>query len=252
MHRRFLIVFAALAAIAVLAACSTTQPTEPQPAVETAGFEYPAPPDDGDALRREEMEEAREMNRKLREQVEELKEAVDAALTEEPAGEPETAPETAARAEPEPIPEPTLSPTGLRGALLGAGISDLEVGTNPEGETYVLLPGALSFASGRARLEPEARAQLAKLAGVLAASAPDARLRVEGHTDSDPIKKSHWGTNQKLSEARAKAVASFLVTTGGWSSDLVVSRGFGARMPIASNDSKAGKARNRRVEIVIE
>ena len=75
-------------------------------------------------------------------------------------------------------------------------------------------------------------------------------MRVEGHTDSDPLVKTKpiWGTNENLSNARAKAVAALLANAGVGD---VSTAGLGASRPLALGNSKQAKARNRRVEIFI-
>jgi outer membrane protein OmpA-like peptidoglycan-associated protein len=75
---------------------------------------------------------------------------------------------------------------------------------------------------------------------------PELNLRVEGHTDntgSDTL-------NQKLSEDRAEGVV-LLLKTQGISASRQKSEGYGPRRPAATNDTKEGRAKNRRVEIVI-
>lgn len=76
---------------------------------------------------------------------------------------------------------------------------------------------------------------------------PGARIEVTGHTDS----MGDDTTNQVLSEARAEKVAKFLVEVGGFSSNQVNSRGFGESKPVATNETREGRAQNRRVEIAI-
>ena len=74
--------------------------------------------------------------------------------------------------------------------------------------------------------------------------APDARYTIVGHTDSDASNEY----NQALSERRARAVAGYLISKGVNSGQLSV-LGLGETRPIASNNTEAGKAQNRRVEI---
>lgn len=77
-------------------------------------------------------------------------------------------------------------------------------------------------------------------------------VRVVGHTDSIPVQRSNpFASNQGLSEARARSIADALVAAGV-PADIVTSEGRAAREPIASNATREGRARNRRVEIVIE
>ena len=75
-------------------------------------------------------------------------------------------------------------------------------------------------------------------------------IDVVGHTDSDPIKKSKWKDNWELSAQRALAVTRYLVDKGIPAGSVRAS-GCGSARPVASNASSRGKARNRRVEIVV-
>jgi len=95
----------------------------------------------------------------------------------------------------------------------------------------------------RTRLAPGAAAQLDALAKVLAAC-PDAKVYIEGHTDSDGDAKS----NLALSVARAEAVTAQLVTRG-IASNRLYAVGYGETVPLVPNTTKANKARNRRIEI---
>ena len=101
------------------------------------------------------------------------------------------------------------------------------------------------FDTGRYTLKPGAREKLAKISGIVLAH-PGLKLEVEGHTDS--VGGDDY--NQKLSEQRAAAVRDFLVSEGV-SSNLVTAKGFGKAQPVASNDTAAGRQRNRRVEMVV-
>jgi len=77
---------------------------------------------------------------------------------------------------------------------------------------------------------------------------PSANIEVSGHTDS----LGNSENNQSLSEARAKAVADFLTSAGQIPADKITSVGYGSRQPVAPNDADAGRAANRRVEILIK
>ena len=94
-------------------------------------------------------------------------------------------------------------------------------------------------------LRPAAREKLAKISGIIL-SHPGLRLEVDGYTDS--IGSESY--NQKLSEERADGVRTYL-TSQGISSDIVVAKGFGKENPVASNDTAAGRQKNRRVEMVV-
>ena len=94
-------------------------------------------------------------------------------------------------------------------------------------------------------LKPGAREKLAKVGGILLAY-PGLKIQVEGHTDS--VGTDEY--NQKLSEARAGSVREYL-TGQGVPGDAVTAVGFGKADPVASNDTAAGRQKNRRVEMVV-
>lgn len=101
------------------------------------------------------------------------------------------------------------------------------------------------FDSGQYTLRPAAREKLAKLSGIVLAH-PGLRLAAEGHTDST------GGTdfNQRLSVKRAEAVTTYL-SGQGISQDMLSAAGFGDTLPIAPNNSAAGRQQNRRVELIV-
>lgn len=99
------------------------------------------------------------------------------------------------------------------------------------------------FDFGKYTLRPEAREKLAKISGILLAHS-GLKLEVEGHTDN--IGSDAY--NQELSEKRAGAVRDYLTEQGVPD---VAARGFGKSNPVASNATTAGRAQNRRVEMVV-
>jgi outer membrane protein OmpA-like peptidoglycan-associated protein len=101
------------------------------------------------------------------------------------------------------------------------------------------------FDTGKYTLRGETKEKLAKVSGILLAH-PGLMLAVEGHTDS--VGGDEY--NQTLSEHRAEAVRDYLVSQG-ISQDTVTSKGYGKTMPVASNDTAAGRQQNRRVELVV-
>jgi len=109
----------------------------------------------------------------------------------------------------------------------------------------VSLSGEILFDSGKAVLKSAAQVALAKLAGILL-MIPDARLQVEGHTDSTGSED----VNAKLSLERARSVLDFLGSQGVGAARMTAT-GLGSSQPVASNDTGDGKAKNRRVEIVL-
>jgi len=94
-------------------------------------------------------------------------------------------------------------------------------------------------------LRPAAREKLAKISGIIL-SHPGLRLEVDGYTDS--VGSEDY--NLKLSDQRAGGVRSYLIGEG-IAPDNVVSKGFGKDNPVASNDTAAGRQKNRRVEMVV-
>ena len=108
----------------------------------------------------------------------------------------------------------------------------------------VSLPDIL-FDTNEASLKNDARVVIAKLAGILLIM-PELNLRIEGHTDST----GSLDYNQSLSERRAATVRDFLGQQG-INGQRMVSVGYGLTRPVADNQTKVGRAKNRRVEIVI-
>jgi outer membrane protein OmpA-like peptidoglycan-associated protein len=101
------------------------------------------------------------------------------------------------------------------------------------------------FDSGQYTLKPTAREKLARVSGIVLAH-PGLRLEAEGHTDSVGTDEF----NQLLSEKRALAVRDFLAGQGLPLASLGA-HGFGKNMPVASNDTAAGRQLNRRVELIV-
>ena len=105
------------------------------------------------------------------------------------------------------------------------------------------------FPSGSAEMKPEGRALVARIAAQLRGKT-GYRVQVEGHTDSVPISTSTFPSNWELSSARSVRVARLLVDHG-LEPERVSAAAYGPHRPIASNDTPEGRARNRRIEIVL-
>ncbi len=101
------------------------------------------------------------------------------------------------------------------------------------------------FDTGKYTLKPNTQISLAKVSGILQAY-PGLKLQVEGYTDSTGSEQF----NQKLSENRADAVRDFLVTQGV-QPDNISATGYGQAKPVADNATVAGRAQNRRVQLVV-
>lgn len=110
----------------------------------------------------------------------------------------------------------------------------------------VLTFGDVLFETGAAELEPGAARSVERLAAFLEEN-PDNRVVIEGHTDStgDP------DFNRQLSKRRADAVGDALVTYG-IAPNRISTHGYGDSLPVAPNETAAGRQENRRVEVVVE
>ena len=109
------------------------------------------------------------------------------------------------------------------------------------------------FRSSKADLNAEYGALIASVAGVIKENQEFiGQIKVVGHTDSIPVQRSNpFQSNQRLSEARAKAIAELLVATG-LPASLIVYEGRAASEPIGDNATREGRARKRRVEIILQ
>ena len=128
----------------------------------------------------------------------------------------------------------------------GAAVRDTAEGP------MIQLPETILFGSGLAKLKTKGEVALEKIAKHLA-SRPSAIVRVDGHTDNDPIVRSKyiWESNHHLSAGRALSVLHYLVNKGHIEESRIHIAGYGPNRPIASNKNKAGKMQNRRVEFLI-
>ncbi len=120
-----------------------------------------------------------------------------------------------------------------------------------DGRMVITLPSSISFPSGKAELSAQGKQALQAVARRLKNEFPNGTFHIEGHTDSDPISRSAFGSNRQLSLARAMAVLSYMVEVCEIRDKRFVVAGHGEYKPLASNDSAEGKAKNRRVEIVV-
>jgi chemotaxis protein MotB len=118
------------------------------------------------------------------------------------------------------------------------------------GTITVTLSDKILFDSGKANLKKATSAELDHIESVLQSKYSGRQIDVVGHTDSDPIKKSPWKDNWELSAQRALTVTRYLIKRGVDEKN-IRAVGCGESRPIDSNATASGKARNRRVEIVV-
>ncbi|HEU0153947.1 MAG TPA: OmpA family protein [Arenimonas sp.] len=133
----------------------------------------------------------------------------------------------------------------------GAAMQTGQVGVSADALAAELAAGGkvrldgIYFDTGKATLKAESRAALAEVAELMRRD-PSLQLEIVGHTDA----VGEDGVNLRLSEARALAVRAALVIDHGVADRRLKARGAGETEPVAANDSEAGRALNRRVELV--
>jgi flagellar motor protein MotB len=132
------------------------------------------------------------------------------------------------------------------------GLDDLGIDYRyRNGMAVITIPSSITFGSGKASLSSEGKAAMREVASVLKSNHPSGVYSIEGHTDTDPIRKSSYKTNRELSLARATAVLTYLVESCDIADDQCVVAGYGQYRPLDPGTSSAAKAKNRRVEIVV-
>ncbi len=112
----------------------------------------------------------------------------------------------------------------------------------------VEINASVLFASGQAQLRAESGRALQQVARVLATT--EQGIQVEGYTDNAPISTGQFPSNWELSAARASSVARLFIDNGVAEPRLSVI-GYGPNRPVTSNDTPEGRARNRRVTVMI-
>lgn len=135
-------------------------------------------------------------------------------------------------------------------ALVNYGANDLTV-EQRNGRIYVSLSEQLLFKSGSAQVDPKGQKALAQLAEALSTS-KDVRILVEGHTDNVPVSRTsqYMKDNWDLSVMRATSIVQILLKNGVDPSQITAA-GRGEHDPVAANDTKANKQKNRRTEIIL-
>lgn len=122
------------------------------------------------------------------------------------------------------------------------------------GDRFVFSSEVL-FALGSAQLSAEGRAQIAEVAGILSdvadqiPSGIDWILRVDGHTDNQPIFGGVYANNWELSQARALSVVLYMIEQLGFPPDRLAATGFGEFRPVNPADTPGARAQNRRIEL---
>ncbi len=144
-------------------------------------------------------------------------------------------------------------------AAASAAVADAQVesvkDSNGLDAVKMTFDSGILFASGKSMLSKDAMQNLDKLTNEVLKVYPDCDVAIQGYTDNTGFKGStveeSFQKNIKLSQERADAVKSYLLAQGAAPSQIKSSTGFGENNPVASNDTKEGKAQNRRVEVYL-
>lgn len=145
----------------------------------------------------------------------------------------------------------TALKTSVSNALSGFENNGLTI-TRKNGQVYVSMDEKLLFPSGSFKVNPKGKEALVKLAKVLEDNA-DIKVLVEGHTDSIPYRGSgNLKDNWDLSVKRATSIVRVLTLNSKMDPQKITAAGRGAFVPVASNATKEGRAKNRRTEIILQ
>jgi len=135
-------------------------------------------------------------------------------------------------------------------ALVGSEAMRGKVHTRLDPRGLIVSLGEVGFFdSGSDLIKPEGVTLLDTIAASFVGL--DNHIRVEGHTDNVPIKSSKFPSNWELSTARATNIVAHLITSVGLPPGRLSAAGYSEYRPIAANDSADGRARNRRVDIIV-
>jgi flagellar motor protein MotB len=173
-----------------------------------------------------------------------------------------------------PVAQSSANDAGGKGAGSGAGkgagkgggkletlakkLGELSVDPRLRGKVQIRMEGrglvvslaeAGFFPSGAATMRPDSIEPLLALAETF--QDPAFRVTVEGHTDNVPVKNAKFNSNWELSTARASTVVAFLIEKARIAPTRLSAAGYGEFKPVAANDTAEGRAKNRRVDIVI-
>jgi outer membrane protein OmpA-like peptidoglycan-associated protein len=147
--------------------------------------------------------------------------------------------------EPARLPDVDVDPARLESRKL-PGQDKVDVFTG-EGKISYVAPGDVLFDTEQWTIRPDAARALHAIALKIKAGSPNARLRVEGHTDD----RGDATYGLRLSERRAQAVATWLIRNEKFLASLITTKGFGETAPAVPNTSDANRQKNRRVVITV-
>ncbi|TZE83347.1 OmpA/MotB family protein [Calorimonas adulescens] len=126
--------------------------------------------------------------------------------------------------------------------------NSVQVTINERGILIRFVDTAL-FDTGKADIKPEAKEILKNVGEIIKRA--DKPIRVEGHTDNVPIHNEKFPSNWELSTARATNVVKYFIENVGMDPSTLSAAGYGEYHPVADNQTEEGRAKNRRVDIII-
>ncbi len=177
-------------------------------------------------------------------------ESLSAAAPQPPATQPLA---SAAQLQPKPTAPPAFDTAELSRQLqgvLGDSITKREIVMQQTPDGLIISLRELGFFnSGEATLLPGAAEKLVNTAKILMQHGLE--VRVEGHSDDQPIHNATFQSNWELSTARAMSVLSMLVDEAGFPPTRISVAGYGAFRPVAPNTTPEGRRMNRRVDLVV-
>jgi chemotaxis protein MotB len=118
------------------------------------------------------------------------------------------------------------------------------------GQMVLELPSGVLFSSGQAKLSKGGEAALQEILDVLN-EFKDRRFLIAGHTDNIPVKSRKFKNNWLLSTARAVSVVTYMTDKSGFAAANLAAAGYGEFAPVADNSTEDGRAKNRRIEIIL-
>ena len=147
-------------------------------------------------------------------------------------------------------PPGTMTPVAMQSAMAGLSVPGVEKRLDG-GVVRIEIPADTLFESGGANLLPSGSALLTKISDEVERVYPGHFLGIEGHTDTEPLRNASWGSQHQLSVARASAVFDFLTSRTSLKQGQLFLVAHGPNHPVVSNATAAGRARNRRIELVV-
>ena len=133
--------------------------------------------------------------------------------------------------------------------LYKAGMKDMADVQVTDKQIKVNIAAPVLFSSGKAGLSRSSSEVIGAVARVISRLPND--IIVEGHTDNIPVRSGDYATNWELSAARADAVVALMAKNYAIPEEHLIAAAYGEYRPVAPNDTPEGRARNRRIEIIV-